>query len=505
MGRKMKMMHILSWIAIIVFLPLSLAFSDVHERTRIPVIVDTDVALDDVRALALLVQSDDIDLIAVVTSDGACTPYRGALNIHRVLHFLGKSDIPVAAGRRLDKPPPPWRPMSETLGWSEFRKVDTDISDLTAEKLIAQKINESKSKIVYLCLGPMTNLSDAFQADSLLIERINTVYYSGIPPDIIDHSWNTARDIEAARKVFNINIPIRGVSLHDDNLMIFGAELYERIRKFNTHVAQMIIQLHSHEKVFQLVEKGHFYCWDEMVVLSFLAPNLFTYQPMDGSPNVQISTGCQTDNIRYQYLSLLSGDLSVKRGHREAVVLEQYPTLSNQLREDIRPLKSEIIEKHGLAEWNAALITSELHRHLGVYSIIGVKMGIRAREILDAGVDELQVISHAGTEPPLSCMTDGLQVATGASLGHGTISVYPDTSIPEALFIKESKKLTLRLNDDVLEQIKADFQNTIEQYGMLTPEYWEAIRKLALQYWLELDRRGIFHEALSSEDSYNVK
>ena len=60
------------------------------------------------------------------------------------------------------------------------------------------------------------------------------------------------------------------------------------------------------------------------------------------------------------------------------------------------------------------VLTNEFHP-TGAYSIIGAKMGIRAREILEAPFDTLRVVSHAGDAPPSSCLNYGLQMATGAS------------------------------------------------------------------------------------------
>ena len=86
------------------------------QDTKIPVVVDSDVALDDLRALTLLLSDGHFQIIAVVTSDGACAPDKGAVNIRRALKFLGVENIPVGAGAELESPAPPWRPMSDALG-----------------------------------------------------------------------------------------------------------------------------------------------------------------------------------------------------------------------------------------------------------------------------------------------------------------------------------------------------------------------------------------------------
>ena len=81
---------------------------------------------------------------------------------------------------------------------------------------------------------------------------------------------------------------------------------------------------------------------------------------------------------------------------RPPVCLKEFPTDPSQFNDLVRPYVKKIIGRHGLEEWKATLLTNELHRHLGLWSIIGAKMGIRAREILGAPADAIDVVSFAG-------------------------------------------------------------------------------------------------------------
>jgi len=84
----------------------------------------------------------------------------------------------------------------------------------------------------------------------------------------------------------------------------------------------------------------------------------------------------------------------------------------------------------------------------------------------------------------VSCFIDGLQVATGASLGRGTIRVPPTNSpVAEAVFTKGTRKLRLRVKDEIRERIRTDIQRAIQQHGNLTPEYFKEVRRLSLRYW----------------------
>ena len=179
---------------------------------------------------------------------------------------------------------------------------------------------------------------------------------------------------------------------------------------------------------------------------------------------------------------------------QRAVVFENIPTEAALFRQDIRPLVDDLLERHGFEEWSSVLLTSEFHRHLGIYSILGAKMGIRARELLNASLDDLEVISRAGNEPPLSCFNDGLQVATGASLGRGTIRVETTAPAAAAVFIKENKRLQLEVKKEIIVQIKKDIKSAIDKYGDLTPAYFDEIRRLSLSYWRDRNRKDIFDE-----------
>jgi pyrimidine-specific ribonucleoside hydrolase len=178
---------------------------------------------------------------------------------------------------------------------------------------------------------------------------------------------------------------------------------------------------------------------------------------------------------------------------RPNVVLREYPHSACQFTTDLAPYVDRIIERHGHEEWKAAVLTNEMHRHLGIYSIIGVKMGIRAREILQAGLDELVVDSFTGLHPPVSCMTDGLQVSTGASLGRGTIFVREVMlGEPVAVFRKDGQQIKLILKQPIREEINTLIRAYSSSSAHETHEYFEKIRNISITYWLELDRNDIF-------------
>jgi len=47
--------------------------------------------------------------------------------------------------------------------------------------------------------------------------------------------------------------------------------------------------------------------------------------------------------------------------------------------------------------------------------------------------------------------------------------------------------------------LRREIGDAIEKNGDLTPAYWQAVRAMAIRYWLEMDRARIFEEIPSGE------
>ena len=170
----------------------------------------------------------------------------------------------------------------------------------------------------------------------------------------------------------------------------------------------------------------------------------------------------------------------------------------------IEAMAERTIARWGKEEWRAVILTNEIHGHIGIYSTIGAKMGIYALEFISRccnKMENLKVLSFAGSRPPISCFNDGLQISTGATLGHGAIEIAKSSADArvEAIFRfkaicgTEAKEMQLRvwLKEELRQQIAGDIANAVKQYGH-TPDYWLQVRRLALDYWQQWNRAEIF-------------
>jgi pyrimidine-specific ribonucleoside hydrolase len=120
-------------------------------------------------------------------------------------------------------------------------------------------------------------------------------------------------------------------------------------------------------------------------------------------------------------------------------------------------------------------------------------MGLYARETLRANHDELSISSLAGSKPPISCLNDGLQVSTGATLGHGLIIVQ-DTgvAVPSAEFAYHDRTVKINLKDSFRDEVECSIREAIKSSGGINDLYWQKVREIGISVWLKYDRNDIF-------------
>lgn len=482
--------------SILLFLFLSRTPLLAHD-IALPVIVDTDMALDDIRAITMLLNSEVVRVPVFIVSDGARPPGEGIRNLKALLTWFGRGDISVIRGKGLNKPAPSIRGYIREINVPGSGKIRiTDADRVSAAQVICSKIKSMDEPVIYLCLGPLTNLALALKTDPEIKNNISSLVYYGAGPDSSDPGWNTLRDREAAQKVFSSGIKIYSMILPERQLLHFNTALHDRVKQLGTRASAIVEKSHEPADIGKLLKEDHFYVWDEMAAIFFNDSSLFGFSPSEGNEKIMVLREIDRGGIETAYLKALGLPGDAHLSPRTSVIFTDIPRNPSLFREDVRPVVDQVIDLYGMEEWKACLLTNEFHRHLGIYSLIGAKMGVRAREILDAPFDTLEVISNAGYKPPLSCMNDGLQVSTGASLGRGTIRVLEEQYSPSAIFDYNGLSLTLTLKKEVWEKVKKDIRKLVELHGGMNSTYFKDVRALSILYWKDLNRADIFDEQM---------
>jgi len=451
------------------------------------VLVDTDAAVDDLRALCLLLATPQFEILAITTSDGALAPKQGAGKTCALLESLKRESIPVAAGPDLLTTPPPWRSFAQRVTWGDSETVVEYSNRTSATELMVDQLRCAEKPIVVVCLGPLTNLADAVRTAPDIESKIEKILWYNDelhPPS----GTNYGHDPEAADFLLETGVPMDVISNVGRDAWTFDEAFLSLIESIDTPCAQRIAVAHRDPEVLERIRTGHLRLWDELLPVHLSHPELFRMEKLTVTPHLRISRSFDGVAVKEEIIRMLGG-----HAHDENVLFLEFPDDPDLFTEDLRPHVRDIIRRHGHEEWRLCVLTTEFHQHLGIYSIVGAKMGLRARDILGAGMDELEVVSYAGTGPPLSCLNDGLQVSTGSSLGHGAISIADDPETrPEAAFKYSGGVLRLRLKPEHWDQIRDDIAQGIDEHGLNTPAYFDFIRQLGIRYWLEWGREDIF-------------
>jgi inosine-uridine nucleoside N-ribohydrolase/formylmethanofuran dehydrogenase subunit E len=450
------------------------------------VIIDTDCGIDDMRAISLLLARPEIKIKAIVSSDGSLPPDEGVQKIRSLLHEFNCDSIPVACGDILKGVNPPWRQFNRQINWGE-ETSDHGIY-LDAMDCLSEKLSNTNGKIILVCLGPLTNIAQLIKNDPILLPQIERViwYNESIKPL---QGFNYECDENNADLVFQSDVRMDVISNLKKEEALFDSSMYEVCKQSKTQLATILYNVHSQPAVLEKLKQNHFRLCDELISIYITNPELFDINTMIHKITIRYNQDYNVQGVREAMSDMINGSYVSERN----IVFNRFPDQREMYNYDVRPIMDTAIARYGYDEWKANVMTDEFHGHLGVFSIVGAKMGIKARELFGVGPDVLTVITYAGTKPPYSCLNDGIQVSTGATLGMGTIHVAADSiTQPAAVFTYKNRSIRISLKKEYLEKVDADIDEGIVKFGLMDDGYWKLIRRNALKYWVEWDRNKIF-------------
>jgi formylmethanofuran dehydrogenase subunit E len=101
----------------------------------------------------------------------------------------------------------------------------------------------------------------------------------------------------------------------------------------------------------------------------------------------------------------------------------------------------------------------KLHGHLGPFLIIGVRMGILAKRILNANAvksNKLQVTAKLPLSTPFSCILDGIQATTQCTIGNQKLRIENSQARIAAFFERKNSGdiLSVHVNPQIIDELK---------------------------------------------------
>jgi len=436
---------------------------------RDAVVIDTDMGMDDLVTLALALQSPEVTVASVVAVDGVASAARSQEFLGRLLHHFNRGDVALWGASRARRETPPFRTFAD-------RAVDRALGAGPGVKArpFSAAAYRVGGKSVVLVLGPLTNLAAALRSQPTLKQAIARVVVSG-PPEAASN-WNARRDPAAWKAVLASGLPLTFVA--PDHA---GAKQAAALSGDSSIAAALVARLLRDPRVKAHYLKSLLRFTDELVWLYLLEPRLFT------PGRVARPTSAQG------IAALLGRLLREGRQARRSVVYASKPLPVGALRPDLARRRDRIVANNGETEWRAQLLLNDLHQHLGAYSLVGVKMGLRAAELLNAPPHVMEVFSETAASPPVSCLNDGVIVATGSTPGRSLFHQGKGRAgSTRVRFRYNGRSVTLSLKTAYQHRIARALSTLRQRFGLADHRYWSGVRGQGLEIWEKWHRRDLF-------------
>jgi len=412
-----------------------------HHPTR-PLIVDTDMALDDVRALFALLADADLDLRVVSTVEGSASVGRGTDNLLGLLEACGVHDVAVLRGEPLETGQPPrWRERVDGLRGANFAPPRGRIVAYpVADRLPA--LLASGERPVILALGPLTNLARLERDHPGALDGVHEIW---MPVDFDGDrlaAWNMEFDVDAARVLLDSGRPIVLLDVIPDAPVDPAPVL--RDLEGSSPAAQWI----GRTLEGQAVAAPHWLIYDELAAAAMALPDVVRERPR----RYALDSG---DELRI--VEQDDGPLRV------AQVVDTGAAVA-WLRERWQAPLANSGEHASTATVDAEALLTSFHGHLGPYLVLGYRMGqLALAELASDGHFDLSVHVHSPLEPPASCLIDGVQLGSGCTLGKRNIEVSEATGAAWAVFTAgDGREITILLRPELPDRIRA----MVEEMGV---------------------------------------
>lgn len=439
------------------------------------VIIDTDGGLDDFRAINLMLASPDVRILAITTSDGVLSARQTYAKLRAFLDENYHEGILTGANLEGNGVKNDCK-AARIFKWAQNEDIIDELP--THLEIIQEVIEHTRDKITFVNLGSLNTFNSAFKSIKSLPDHLKEVLWASNYAHL-NKSFNFLADSVAFQSLIQEKVIL---NLVNGNIENFNFENFSdsHLNINNNYTKNFVRSLSEVNSPFATQ------CYDETLVLYLHYPEYFKKDSISKhilSYNINANV-----DFKRKFINILNGTTI-----NQNQVFSKFPMDTSYYSDDVKKIMPETIKDYGNDEWIATVMANEMHRHLGIYAVIGTKMGIRAREYFGAGIDEMRINSWAGASPPFSCMNDGLQISTGATLGHGLIKLEADSlKNPKAEFEYMDRKISIRLKDEYRKRIESEIKMLVLVYGLDSNLYWDLVRKFALDYWRYWDRHEIF-------------
>jgi purine nucleosidase len=189
-------------------------------NARTKLVLDTDIGgdFDDANALALLLGSPEVELIAITAVGAGASAFRRAQVAKGMLTAAGRAEVPVYAGA--DSPAVPNDVLKDLSpehclnAWSE-RLAGARVEQPDAADALVALAEQHGPELTLLCIGALTNVAAAIRRDPGAMAGVGGIVAMSGAFRTQHREANAAIDPEAADTVYRSGIPLRLIGFEE--------------------------------------------------------------------------------------------------------------------------------------------------------------------------------------------------------------------------------------------------------------------------------------------------
>jgi inosine-uridine nucleoside N-ribohydrolase len=263
-----------------------------------PIVIDTDLAADDILAIMVLLRDPTADVRAItIAGTGEVRCSAGVRNARRLLAAFGRGDVPVACGR--ENPglsgrwfPAEWRDGADAFYGVELPAVEGEGARgaPAAELLVdlAADAAASGTPLTLVPLGPWSNLADAAALDPAFAGNLAGIHAMGGAIDVPGNietgdttpadgvEWNLGVDPDAVAAVLALDVPVTFVPLDATNDVPVPADIAEQLAPDHASAgADIAYEMYARNPF--LATPGNDY-WDTLTAAVLRDPAIATWE-----------------------------------------------------------------------------------------------------------------------------------------------------------------------------------------------------------------------------------
>lgn len=217
---------------------------------QIPIIIDTDPGVDDFFCIALACAYKELfDIRALTTIGGNCLTDVTTRNALDILKLLKRDDVIVARGadkflvNEFADDAERFHGKNGLAG-AKIEHSDRKPSDLSAWDIIYQEAKKCNGELVLVTVGPKTNLALAFNKYPDLKHMIKKIVVMGgtlEKGNVTKYAEaNIYNDAEAAKIVFEQNVPIDMVGLNITQRALLDMSIFDGIDDIDENIKNVM-------------------------------------------------------------------------------------------------------------------------------------------------------------------------------------------------------------------------------------------------------------------------